>query len=217
MKINKVFLLKVVCAIIIALSSSAYASDPIVIKVQPLDDYVYNYDRSGGSIYKTTDKNASPNCASYYYDSGYGFGSILQSNYTGMTFDISSLPTEFTSAIFSFNLLSTNCGYGSEVGCAKLTHNGTEILRISTQPLGWINVDVTSYLFADKAAGNTSTFNMDYVANGYGSSGMTFSSGESAEFAPRLTVASVPEPSSLLALASGAMALGGFAIRRRRS
>ena len=206
------------CAIIAIFACSAYASEPIVIKVNPQDDYVYNYDRSGGGkIYTTIIRESSPNVASYYYDQGYGTGSILISNYTSMTFDISSIPTEFTSAIFSFNLLSVYNGYGTDIGCGELVHRGTEILHVSTQPLGWVNVDVTSCLLADKAAGNTSTFTIDYVANGFGVSKMTFSSGEDANFAPRLTITTVPEPSSLLALASGMMALGGFAFRCRKS
>lgn len=216
-KMKQALVLLAICAMLAALASSAFAADPIVIKIKPEDDYVYLRDRLGSDNYTETNVNASPNSATYFYDN-YGFGTMVTYRYTGMTFDISSLPTEFTSAVFSFHLLSSDCGYGTEVGSGKLMHGSTELLRVSTQPLGWISVDVTSQLLADRIAGNTSTFIMERVSGGgYGSCGMSFSSGESGEFAPMLTVTPVPEPSSLLALASGGMALCGFAARRRRA
>lgn len=204
-----------VLAITTIFSTCAFASSTI-IKVNPQDDTVcskYGVDR------ETPDPNASPNTAGYCF---YGTGDSVSKSYTVMTFDLSSLPNaeDIGSAQFSFNLLSSSCGYGTEIGCASLQHKGAEVLRVTDQPLGWVSVDVTSYLKADRAVGNTSSWVMNFVANGYGGCGMSFSSGEDTANAPRLTVTTtnsvVPEPSSAMALL-GLTGMVGLAIRRRRA
>jgi len=211
--------------VVFCLSVQAAAEDQ-VMKVTPQGDSMWwRYTGWGGAHVP----NASPNEARYFY---MGPPAYVEMAITYMQFDLLTMPSDFTSAILSLNVLSAGTEYDPALGTALLKHRtdstgatgegaegygGDALVQKMGTATGWVNIDVTSYILADKAAGyRWACFSMDYVANGYGSAGVSFSSGDDVANAPRLTVTPVPEPSSLLALGSGATGLGGFAIRKRK-
>jgi len=99
---------------------------------------------------------------------------------------------------------------GSEVVAGFSQAGGEEIAPLGSVGEGWLSYDVTSRV---QSAINAGWSNVGFIFNAQNYCGGSVGSVEGDKAA---YVQVTPEPSGLLALASGMSALAGFALRRRR-
>lgn len=207
--------------VLLTLAVSALAV-PITSTVLPAGDgqagrdrfgFSYGWENSGFEVAE------NPNWAGHWYDSGSANGSS-RTVYLQVAIPYSLTVDSFiTGATLNLHITGVD-GYGASLlhrtdastatGMASQQLAGTvqvmDLTPANVGELGWLAIDVESFIVADIAAGyDFAVFSLPYKT----SSGLSFSSGEDANFAPYLSVAVVPEPSSLSALLLGGLALIG--------
>ncbi len=194
---------------------------PIVITVGPENDGQAGKDRYGFSYgweNSGFEAGGTSNWSGHWYD----YGSANGSNRTVyMQVALGAIPTDVEIQSATLNLLVSECSNSG----SSLMHlaNATTANGLASQKLGgnvkvtdiigvgagWLSLDVTSFIAADVANGQSwAVFSLPSKSN----SSFRFASGDS-EHAPYLSVTAVPEPASIALLGLGAVAL----VRRRMS
>lgn len=200
---------------IFTISGVAYATD-YNIAVTAEGDWQQKHAHWAGGGMNWSENNANNDVA-------YSYNCCPADVYWSNTYMNLSLPTfaageTIDKATFNFNLLSY---YNGNSGAGNLYHGNDFLLNISSQAIGWVSTDVTTFLQADQ---NNNIVNLQFSMLNAGAppsgSGLSFSSGADSTYAPYLRLQTVggptvtPEPVSMALFGLGAGVL--VSVRRRK-